>query len=120
MTSKNRIVWLAIIAFATNLFEYEICRLADSSFFLVSWITPIVCYLWSVSTRQLAGSRYLRRFVFYAGGVLGGLIVFGVLQVWIEPPSGFGEIVYLGYLPLCVLQLLVSAVVAALPNRSGV
>ena len=107
------------IAFAANWLVYFISRLSESSFFLFAWITPVACYVWFRTTHKLASYKYVVRLLYYSVSVVGALTLFGIIQVCIEPPSGWGEIIYLGYLPLCALQLIASSLAAALhPKRS--
>jgi hypothetical protein len=102
------------VTFAANWFVYLISRLTESSFLLLAWITPVACYVWFRTTHKLANYKYVVRVLYYSVSVVGALTLFGIIQVYVEPPSGWGEIIYLGYLPVCALQLIASSLAAAL------
>jgi hypothetical protein len=103
------------VAFATNWLVYFISLASESSAFVFAWVTPVACYLWFRTTHRLSNCRYLVRLGYYVIAVVGALALFGIIQVQIEPPSDWPLTIYLGYLPICALQLVVSSLAAALP-----
>ena len=104
------------VAFAANWLVYLISLASDSSFLAFAWITPVACYLWFRTTRKLQNCRYLVRLGYYSIAAVGALALFGIIDMNIEPPSDWPLIIYLGYLPICALQLVVSSLAAALPT----